>query len=74
MLAHGIDGALPVRALGEDFHFGIGAEQAPEARPGHSFIIDNVVNTLKGRTTLTTNALEGLKVVDIIERIYKLRK
>ncbi len=40
----------------------------------HSFIIENVVDTLKGRTTLTTNALEGLKVVEIIERIYKLRK
>jgi predicted dehydrogenase len=40
----------------------------------HSYIIENVVDTLKGRTTLTTNALEGLKVVDIIERIYKLRK
>lgn len=37
----------------------------------HSFIIENVVDTLKGRTTLTTNALEGLKVVEIIERIYK---
>jgi UDP-N-acetyl-2-amino-2-deoxyglucuronate dehydrogenase len=39
----------------------------------HHFIIENVVNTLKGRTTATTNALEGLKVVDIIERIYSLR-
>lgn len=39
----------------------------------HGFIIENVVDTLKGRTTLTTNALEGLKVVDIIERIYKLK-
>lgn len=39
----------------------------------HGYIIDNVVDTLKGRTTLTTNALEGLKVVEIIERIYKLR-
>jgi len=39
----------------------------------HHFIIDNVVNTLKGRTTITTNALEGLKVVEIIERIYALR-
>jgi hypothetical protein len=28
---------------------------------------------LKGKTTITTNALEGLKVVDIIERIYALR-
>lgn len=40
----------------------------------HHYIIENVVDTLKGRTTITTNALEGLKVVDIIERIYSLRK
>ncbi|PHR45444.1 MAG: oxidoreductase [Fluviicola sp.] len=39
----------------------------------HHYIIENVVNTLKGRTTATTNALEGLKVVEIIERIYKVR-
>lgn len=37
----------------------------------HHYIISNVVDTLKGRTTATTNALEGLKVVEIIERIYK---
>jgi UDP-N-acetyl-2-amino-2-deoxyglucuronate dehydrogenase len=39
----------------------------------HHHIIENVVDTLKGRNTITTNALEGLKVVDIIERIYQLR-
>jgi predicted dehydrogenase len=39
----------------------------------HHFIVENVIDTLKGRTTATTNALEGLKVVDIIERIYALR-
>ena len=39
----------------------------------HNYIIENVVDTLKGRTSATTNALEGLKVVDIIERIYALR-
>lgn len=39
----------------------------------HGYIIDNVVDTLKGRNTMTTNALEGLKVVEIIERIYKKR-
>ncbi|MCB0770730.1 MAG: Gfo/Idh/MocA family oxidoreductase [Flavobacteriales bacterium] len=39
----------------------------------HGYIIDNVVDTLKGRTILTTNALEGLKVVEIIERIYEKR-
>lgn len=40
----------------------------------HHFIIQNVIDTLKGRTSITTNALEGLKVVEIIERIYALRK
>jgi len=40
----------------------------------HHFIIQNVVDTLKGKTTITTNALEGLKVVEIIERIYDLRE
>ena len=40
----------------------------------HHFIIQNVVDTLKGRASITTNALEGLKVVEIIERIYSLRK
>jgi predicted dehydrogenase len=39
----------------------------------HNYIFENVVDTLKGKTTITTNALEGLKVVDIIERIYALR-
>jgi UDP-N-acetyl-2-amino-2-deoxyglucuronate dehydrogenase len=36
----------------------------------HHFVIDNVVDVLKGRATITPNALEGLKVVEIIERIY----
>jgi len=36
----------------------------------HHYVIENVVNTLKGRTVATTNALEGLKVVEIIENIY----
>lgn len=40
----------------------------------HHFIIENVIDTLKERTSITTNALEGLKVVEIIERIYSLRK
>ncbi|MBS1653152.1 MAG: Gfo/Idh/MocA family oxidoreductase [Bacteroidetes bacterium] len=39
----------------------------------HHFMIDNVVDTLSGKNKITTNALEGLKVVDIIERIYALR-
>lgn len=37
----------------------------------HNFVIDNVVDVLNNRAIITTNALEGLKVVEIIERIYK---
>lgn len=40
----------------------------------HHFVIRNVVDTLNGKTSMTTNALEGMKVVEIIERIYALRK
>jgi len=48
-----------------------GAYQGSAAN--HHFVIQNVIDTLKGRTSATTNALEGLKVVEIIERIYTLR-
>ena len=40
----------------------------------HHYVIENVVDVLKGRATISTNALEGLKVVDIIERIYSHKK
>lgn len=36
----------------------------------HHYVIENVADVLKNRAAITTNALEGLKVVDIIERIY----
>lgn len=39
----------------------------------HGYVIENVLNTLLGKTTITTNALEGLKVVDIIQRIYSIK-
>ena len=39
----------------------------------HVYVIENVIDTLKHRTSATTNALEGMKVVDIIERIYQVR-
>lgn len=39
----------------------------------HHYVIENVVDVLKGRSSITTNALEGLKVVDIIERMYALK-
>ncbi|RYD56683.1 MAG: Gfo/Idh/MocA family oxidoreductase [Sphingobacteriales bacterium] len=40
----------------------------------HHYVIENVINTLNGLGTITTNALEGMKVVEIIERIYETRK
>lgn len=36
----------------------------------HNYVIQNVVDVLSGHTQITTNALEGMKVVEIIERIY----
>ena len=36
----------------------------------HHYVIQNVVDVLTGQASITTNAQEGLKVVDIIERIY----
>ncbi len=39
----------------------------------HHYVIENVVEKLKGTGDIKTNLLEGLKVVDIIERIYEVR-
>ena len=36
----------------------------------HHFVIENVVDVIKNNAPITTNALEGLKVVEIIQRIY----
>jgi hypothetical protein len=38
----------------------------------HPFVIQNCIDVLRGNGSIGTNALEGMKVVDIIERIYKL--
>ncbi len=40
----------------------------------HGFVFDNVVNVVRGKKEIATNAMEGLKVVDIIERIYTVVK
>ncbi len=40
----------------------------------HHFVIQNVVDVLQGKKAITTNALEGMKIVDIIERIYQSAK
>jgi predicted dehydrogenase len=39
----------------------------------HHYVIQNVIDKLNGNAPITTNAMDGLKVVDIIERIYKER-
>ncbi len=40
----------------------------------HQMVIQNVVETLKNEKVATTNMLEGMKVVEIIENIYKLKE
>lgn len=56
---------LPPTNPGNDYGAYKGSAQ------NHNFIIDNVIDVLKNRSAITTNALEGLKVVEIIERIYQ---
>lgn len=38
----------------------------------HHHFFANVVDVLKGRDSITTNAIDGMKVVEIIERIYAI--
>lgn len=38
----------------------------------HHYVIENVINVLTGKSTISTNALEGLKVVEMIERINEV--
>ena len=40
----------------------------------HIYVYENVRDVLEGTKPITTNALEGLKVVEIIESIYSLAK
>jgi UDP-N-acetyl-2-amino-2-deoxyglucuronate dehydrogenase len=40
----------------------------------HKMLLENVIAVLHGHKSITTNALEGLKVVEIIENIYKQKK
>jgi UDP-N-acetyl-2-amino-2-deoxyglucuronate dehydrogenase len=39
----------------------------------HPYVFENVADVLKGRKPISTNALEGMKIVDIIERIYSYK-
>ncbi len=36
----------------------------------HNYVFENVIDVIKGNATITTNAQEAMKVVEIIERIY----
>ena len=40
----------------------------------HNYVIENVVQSLKDDISISTTALEGMKVVEIIENIYKAGK
>jgi predicted dehydrogenase len=57
---------LPPTNPGNDYGAYKGSAQ------NHHYVIENVLNVLKNKgDKITTNAYEGYKVVDIIERIYK---
>jgi predicted dehydrogenase len=61
---------LPPTKPGNDYGAYKGSAQ------NHDLVIRNVVNVLSGsqQEVITTNVLEGMKVVDIIQRIYKSKK
>ncbi len=40
----------------------------------HHFVIQNVIDVLQNKKAIATNAFEGMKIVDIIERIYQSAK
>ena len=40
----------------------------------HHFVIQNVIDKIHSNHPINTNALEGMKVVDIIERAYSLKE
>ena len=43
-------------------------------QPAHYYLIDNVINHLLHNDQIATNAFEGMKVVDVIEKIYQYGK
>ncbi len=47
--------------------------QTINIKNNHVFVIQNVVDVLNHKSVATTNAVEGMKVVEIIERIYQIR-
>jgi predicted dehydrogenase len=61
---------LPSTNPGNDYGAYKGSAQ------NHHYVIRNVVNVLSGSSSesIATNALEGMKVVDIIQRIYQIMR
>ncbi len=55
---------IEVTNPGNDYGYYKGSAQ------NHHFVIQNVINVLQRNERITTNASEGLKVVEMIERIY----
>jgi UDP-N-acetyl-2-amino-2-deoxyglucuronate dehydrogenase len=40
----------------------------------HHYIYENIVEVIRDNKSITTNALEGMKVIDIIEKIYSFKR
>ena len=40
----------------------------------HHYVIENVIDVLTGKSQISTNALEGMKVVEMIERIHRKQR
>jgi UDP-N-acetyl-2-amino-2-deoxyglucuronate dehydrogenase len=45
-----------------------------ENKENHQLVIQNVIDVLNGDAPIATNAMEGMKVVEIIENIYSKQK
>jgi UDP-N-acetyl-2-amino-2-deoxyglucuronate dehydrogenase len=56
---------LPPTNPGNDYGAYKGSAQ------NHNYVIENVLDVIKNRAIISTNSFEGMKVVDIIERIYQ---
>jgi UDP-N-acetyl-2-amino-2-deoxyglucuronate dehydrogenase len=63
-IANGQLPAIAIEAKANDY----GTYQG--SMSNHDKVIDNVVQTLHGKSTVMTNAYEGKKVVEIIEKMY----
>jgi Predicted dehydrogenases and related proteins len=59
---------LPPTNPGNDYGSYKGSAQ------NHHYVIENVIRVLNGEAEISVNPEDGMKVVDIIERIYALKK